>query len=138
MRVRLAGCHVPADRRQRRRSLRWPAERGLTGFGPVRYIYRFLVDVYRRAIGHDYFRRRVAILDADAGHLHYLIQVDLDFGFLAGRELQNHRGILLSRAREYTICECAVRLPPIRSALAPTPPFASLSAWRFEPSVPPW
>jgi hypothetical protein len=64
------------------------------GFGQVRYIYRLLVNVYRRAIRHDYFRRRVAILDADGAHLHYLIQVDPDFGLLAGCEFRNHRGIL--------------------------------------------
>jgi hypothetical protein len=56
------------------------------------------VDVYRRTVGHDYFRRRVAILNADGGHLHYLIQVDPDFGLLVGREFQNHRGILLLRS----------------------------------------
>jgi hypothetical protein len=36
----------------------------------------------------------IAILDADGGHLHYLIQVNPDFSLLAGCELRNHRGIL--------------------------------------------
>ena len=81
------------------------AEQGLTGLGQVRYIHWLLVNVYRRAIGHDYFRRREAILDADGGHLHYLIQVNLDFCLLAGCEFRNHRGLLPLRARPYTIRE---------------------------------
>src|ERR1700730_901370 len=82
-----------------------PVEQGLTGFGPVRYIYWLLVNVYRRAIGHDYFRRRVTVLDAHGGHLHYLIQVNPDFGLLVGCELHNHRGVLLLEPRQYTIHE---------------------------------
>jgi hypothetical protein len=81
------------------------AKQGLTGFGPVRYIYRLLINIYRRAIGHDYFRRRVTVLDGDSGHLHYLIQLTQTSAFWLVVSFKIIRGVSPFRARQYTFRE---------------------------------